>query len=95
MPATTPSPRGSWTSVTTTVAPGWFVWNPNLTVTGSTYEFWFEGKDSAGKTLTRQQGTFIVVDGVPNILVMKNGKREAILVNRNPVKPQHLRIAER
>lgn len=43
----------------------------------------------------RQQGTFIVVDGVPNILVMKNGKREAILVNRNPVKPQHLRIAER
>lgn len=43
----------------------------------------------------RQQGTFIVVDGVPNILVMKNGKREAILINRNPVKPQNLRIAER
>lgn len=43
----------------------------------------------------RQQGTFIVVDSVPNTLVMKSGDRTAVLINRNPVKPQHVRIAER
>jgi type IV secretion system protein VirB9 len=43
----------------------------------------------------RQQGDFIVVDQVPNTLVMKLGKDTAVLINRHPVKEQHLRVAER
>jgi type IV secretion system protein VirB9 len=43
----------------------------------------------------RQQGAFIVVDGVPNTLVMRLGKETALLINRHPVKEQPLRVAER
>jgi len=43
----------------------------------------------------RQQGSFIVVDGVPNTLVMKLGKDTAMLVNRHPTKDQPVRVAER
>lgn len=43
----------------------------------------------------RQQGSFIVVDGVPNTLVMRLGKETALLVNRHPTKEQPLRVAER
>jgi type IV secretion system protein VirB9 len=43
----------------------------------------------------RQQGGFIVIDGVPNTLVMRLGKDTAVLVNRHPLKEQNLRVAER
>ena len=43
----------------------------------------------------RQQGAFIVVDGVPNTLVMRLGNEAAVLINRHPVKEQPLRVAER
>ena len=43
----------------------------------------------------RSQGQFIVVDQVPETLVMRLGKKEAVLVNRNPSKPQTVRVAER
>jgi type IV secretion system protein VirB9 len=43
----------------------------------------------------RQQGNFIVVDGVPGTLVMRLGKDTAVLVNKHPVKQQSLRVAER
>ena len=41
----------------------------------------------------RQQGTFIVVDGVPSTLVMRHGKDTAVLINRNP--PKSVRLAGR
>lgn len=43
----------------------------------------------------RQQGSFIVVEGVPNTLVMKLGKDEAALINRNPSKSDSVRMAGR
>jgi type IV secretion system protein VirB9 len=43
----------------------------------------------------RTQGQFIVVDEVPNTLVMRLGKKTAVLINRNPPKQQTVRIAER
>ena len=43
----------------------------------------------------RSQGQFIVVDQIPGTLVMKLGKKEAVLINRNPSKPQTVRVAER
>jgi type IV secretion system protein VirB9 len=43
----------------------------------------------------RQVGAFIVVDQVPNALVMRLGKKSAALINRHPPKQQPLRIAER
>ncbi|WP_395622108.1 TrbG/VirB9 family P-type conjugative transfer protein [Sphingomonas daechungensis] len=43
----------------------------------------------------RQQGSFVVVDSVPNTLVMRLGKDTALLVNRHPTKEQPLRVAER
>jgi type IV secretion system protein VirB9 len=43
----------------------------------------------------RQQGDFIVVDGVPKTLVMRLGRETAVLINRHPVKEQSLRVAER
>ncbi len=43
----------------------------------------------------RLQGQFIVVDEVPNTLVMRLGKKTAVLINRNPSKQQTVRIAER
>ena len=41
----------------------------------------------------RQQGAFIVVDGVPDTLVMRLGKDTAVLINRNPTK--QIRLAGR
>jgi type IV secretion system protein VirB9 len=41
----------------------------------------------------RLQGNFVVVDGVPETLVMRLGKDTAVLVNKHPLKP--LRVAER
>ena len=41
----------------------------------------------------RQQGSFIVVDSVPNTLVMRHGKDAAVLINRNPT--NQLRLAGR
>ena len=43
----------------------------------------------------RSQGQFIVVDQIPETLVMRLGKKEAVLINRNPSKPQTVRVAER
>ena len=43
----------------------------------------------------RQQGSFIVVDSVPNTLVMRLGKETAILINRHPTKDQPVHVAER
>lgn len=43
----------------------------------------------------RQQGSFIVVDSVPNTVVMRLGKDTALLVNRHPTKEQPVRVAER
>ena len=43
----------------------------------------------------RQQGAFVVVDGVPNTLVMRLGKDTAVLINRHPTKEQPVRVAER
>ena len=43
----------------------------------------------------RSQGQFIVVDQIPAKLVMRLGKKEAVLINRNPSKPQTVRVAER
>jgi type IV secretion system protein VirB9 len=43
----------------------------------------------------RTQGQFIVVDQVPETLVMRLGKKEAVLVNRHPSQPQTVRVAER
>ena len=43
----------------------------------------------------RLQGQFIVVDEVPNTLVMRLGKKTAVLINRNPPKQPTVRIAER
>lgn len=57
----------------------------------------FERDDQGREGLLnyRQQGSFIVVDGVPKTLVMRLGKDTAVLINKNPLKPQSLRIAER
>jgi type IV secretion system protein VirB9 len=41
----------------------------------------------------RLVGNFIVVDQVPRTLVMRLGKDEAVLINRNP--PKTIRIAGR
>jgi type IV secretion system protein VirB9 len=43
----------------------------------------------------RQQGSFIVVEGVPNTLVMRLGKDTALLINRNPSKPDSIAMARR
>ena len=43
----------------------------------------------------RQAGSFIVIDQVPAEVVMRLGKRTAVLVNRNPRRNDTLRIAER
>lgn len=43
----------------------------------------------------RQQGNFIVVEGVPNTLVMRLGKDTALLINRNPSKPDSIAMAGR
>ncbi len=43
----------------------------------------------------RAQGQFIVIDDVPKTLVMRLGKKTAVLINRNPPKQQTVRIAER
>ena len=53
-------------------------------------------RDRKGEELpanARQVGGFIVVDHVPRELVMRLGKRTAVLVNKNPV--QTMRVAER
>jgi type IV secretion system protein VirB9 len=57
----------------------------------------FERDDKGREGLLnyRQQGNFIVIDGVPETLVMRLGKDTAVLINKNPVKPQSLRVAER
>jgi type IV secretion system protein VirB9 len=43
----------------------------------------------------RQQGSFVVVDGVPNTLVMRLGKDTAVLINRNQSKSDSIRMAGR
>jgi type IV secretion system protein VirB9 len=43
----------------------------------------------------RSQGQFVVVDQMPETLVMRLGKKAAVLINRNPQKTQTVRIAER
>ena len=43
----------------------------------------------------RLQGSFIVVDEVPATLVMRLGKKTAVLINRHHPKDQAVRIAER
>ena len=43
----------------------------------------------------RLQGSFIVVDEVPTTLVMRLGKKSAVLINRHQPKDQAVRIAER
>jgi type IV secretion system protein VirB9 len=53
-------------------------------------------RDQKGEELpanATQVGGFIVVDHVPRELVMRIGKRTAVLVNKNPVRP--MRVAER
>ena len=57
----------------------------------------FEREEDGRENLLnyRQQGAFIVVDAVPNTVVMRLGKETAVLINRHPVKEQPLRVAER
>jgi type IV secretion system protein VirB9 len=43
----------------------------------------------------RSQGQFVVVDQMPDTLVMRLGKKAAVLINRHPQKTQTVRIAER
>ena len=43
----------------------------------------------------RSQGQFIVVDQMPETLVMRLGKKTAVLINRHPPKTQTVAIAER
>jgi type IV secretion system protein VirB9 len=43
----------------------------------------------------QQRGSFVVVDSVPDTLVMKLGKDEAVLINRHPTKEKTVRVAER
>ena len=43
----------------------------------------------------RSQGQFVVVDQMPETLVMRLGKKAAVLINRHPQKAQAVRIAER
>ncbi len=43
----------------------------------------------------RMVGSFIVVDHVPRTLVMRLGKKDALLINRHPPKDQGIRIAGR
>jgi type IV secretion system protein VirB9 len=43
----------------------------------------------------RLQGQFIVVDQMPETLVMRLGKKTAVLINRHPPKTQTVAIAER
>jgi type IV secretion system protein VirB9 len=43
----------------------------------------------------RQQGSFVVVEGVPNTLVMRLGKDTAVLINRNQSKSDSIRMAGR
>jgi len=52
-----------------------------------------EGRESL--TNYRQVGGFIVIDEVPSALVMRLGKKSALLVNRHPPKNQAVRVAER
>ena len=55
-------------------------------------------RDSEGRESLvnyRQVGAFIVIDQVPHALVMRLGKKSALLINRNPPKDQPVRIAER
>ena len=52
-------------------------------------------KGREGLVNYRLQGQFIVVDEVPNTLVMRLGKKTAVLINRNPPKQPTVRIAER
>ena len=52
-------------------------------------------KGREGLVNYRTQGQFVVVDQVPETLVMRLGKKEARLVNRHPSKPQTVRVAER
>lgn len=52
-------------------------------------------KGNEGLLNYRQQGAFIVVDGVPNTLVMRLGRDTAVLINRNPSKPNSLKLAGR
>ena len=43
----------------------------------------------------RSQGQFIVVDQMPETLVMRLGKKTAVLINRHPPKVETVRVAER
>ena len=43
----------------------------------------------------RSQGQFIIVDQMPEKLVMRLGKKTAVLINRHPPKTQTVAIAER
>lgn len=52
-----------------------------------------DGKGREGLVNYRLVGNFIVVDQVPHTLVMRLGKDEAVLINRNP--PKAIRIAGR
>ena len=57
----------------------------------------YERDDKGREALVnyRSQGQFVIVDQVPERLVMRLGKKEALLVNRHPSKPQTVRVAER
>ncbi len=57
----------------------------------------FERTRRAAKvcSTTGCKGQFIVVDEVPDTLVMRLGKKTAVLINRHPSKDQAVRIAER
>lgn len=52
-------------------------------------------KGREGLVNYRLQGQFIVIDQIPSTLVMRLGKKTAVLINRNPPKHQTVRIAER
>ena len=52
-------------------------------------------KGREGLVNYRLQGQFIVLDQIPHTLVMRLGKKTAVLINRNPPKQQTVRIAER
>ena len=67
-------------------------WKPGVAMP-ALYERDEKGRE--GLINYRSQGQFIVVDQMPETLVMRLGKKEAVLINRNPSKPQTVRIAER
>ena len=53
------------------------------------------GRRAASLINYRLQGQFIVVDQMPETLVMRLGKKTAVLINRHPPKTQTVAIAER